>query len=193
MTIQRADTKQKILRAAYELFYRQGISRVSVDAIAARAGVTKRTVYYHFASKDEIAGGVLDVQHLLLMQQFEGWVGGVSGGVTEILSALFDKLEAWSERPDWLGSGFSRIAAELADMPGHPARQAAKRHKGAVEAWLAERLGDAGAMAPEQLARQVMVLIEGAMGLALIHNDRGYITAAGHAARSVAQVNTPTG
>ena len=54
MDADRKDTKGRILSAAYRLFYKQGFSRVSVDAIADLAGVTKRTIYYHFDSKDEI-------------------------------------------------------------------------------------------------------------------------------------------
>ena len=50
------DTKGRILKSAYSLFRQQGFTRVSVDAIAEWAGVTKRTVYYHFKSKDDIVG-----------------------------------------------------------------------------------------------------------------------------------------
>ena len=52
-------TRRRILDAAYELFYRKGYSRVGVDEIAAFAGLTKRTLYYHFESKDQLLGSVL--------------------------------------------------------------------------------------------------------------------------------------
>jgi AcrR family transcriptional regulator len=52
-------TERKILEAAYELFYRNGFARVSVDTIAAQARVTKRTLYHHFASKDELLARAL--------------------------------------------------------------------------------------------------------------------------------------
>jgi AcrR family transcriptional regulator len=52
-------TRRQILDAAYELFYRKGFSRVGVDEVAAFAGLTKRTFYYHFTSKDELLGSVL--------------------------------------------------------------------------------------------------------------------------------------
>jgi AcrR family transcriptional regulator len=181
------DTKGRILGAAYELFYRQGFARVSVDAISDRAGVTKRTVYYHFNSKDDVIASVLEVQHLHMLRQYQRWLEPSSDTVSEIVVKLFSKLRAWADEPDWLGSGFSRITAELADMRGHPARRTASWHKAAVEKWLVERLGDAGATEPAQLARQIMVLIEGSMSLALIHGDTEYIRSAMAAAERLTE------
>ena len=48
------DTRERILQAAYELFYAKGFARVGVDAVAEKAGLTKRTLYYHFKSKDDL-------------------------------------------------------------------------------------------------------------------------------------------
>lgn len=186
MRTDRPDTRKRLQQAAYELFYRQGFTRVSVDAIANRAGVTKRTLYYHFDSKDDVIAEVLEVQHLHLMRQFQGWLDPASDSPSELIGGLFSKLEAWADDPEWLGSGFSRITAELADLKGHPARRAASRHKAAVEAWLGERLAAAGAKEAEELAGQIMVLFEGAMSLALIHGDTGHIRTAMAAAMRLA-------
>jgi AcrR family transcriptional regulator len=49
-------TRERIISAAAKLFYNEGIKSVSVDAVAEKAGVTKRTLYYHFASKDDLIG-----------------------------------------------------------------------------------------------------------------------------------------
>lgn len=188
MTEDRSDTRQAILSAAYGLFYAEGVMRVSMDAIAERAGVTKRTVYYHFASKDEIVAEALEVQHRHLLREVQGWVGAEVTEASGVIEGLFDRLETWAAGRDWLGSGFSRIAAELAGMPGHPARHAASRHKAAVEAWLAERLAVTGVGEAEALAAQIMVLIEGAMSLTLIHGDTRYMRAAKAAALHLVQV-----
>ena len=63
-------TRQRILDAAYALFRRSGYARVSMDGIAAAARVTKRTLYYHFESKDLLLATVLDVQHRLALAAF---------------------------------------------------------------------------------------------------------------------------
>lgn len=171
-------TKDRILRAANKLFYKLGFTRVSVDAIADLAGVTKRTVYYHFRSKDDIIAAVMEVQHLHLLSQYQTWLEPTSDTSRQIVSDVFSKLVNWADDPNWLGSGFSRIAAELADMRGHPARRAATKHKAAVEEWLAGKLAATGAKDPEDLARQIFLLIEGSMSLALIHGDTTYIRSA---------------
>ena len=186
MEADRNDTKRRILSAAYRLFYQQGFSRVSVDAIADLAGVTKRTIYYHFKSKDEIVAAVMDVQHLLLMEQYQKWLAPASDTPREIVVGLFSRLKDWAGSSDWLGSGFSRVSAELADMRGHPARHAASRHKKAVEFWLADRLMAAGVTEADELAREIVLLIEGSMGLALIHGETGYIDSAMQAAERLA-------
>jgi len=57
---------------------------------------------------------------------------------------LFRGADRWSKNPKWSGPGFTRLAMELADLPGHPARGVAKRHKAAVEAWLCAELAKRG-------------------------------------------------
>jgi AcrR family transcriptional regulator len=187
MSGKRSETRQAILEAAYALFFRQGFARVSVDAIAQKAGVTKRTVYFHFPSKDDIAEAALDVQHLSLLAQYRSWVHPDARTVQAFLAHLFESLRSWADRPGWVGSGFSRISAELADMRGHPARRAAHRHKAEVERWLCEQLQAFGSQEPERLAQQVLIQIEGGMGLALIHGDPGYLIAARDAALRLAE------
>jgi hypothetical protein len=75
---------------------------------------------------------------------------------------------------------------ELADLPGHPARKAARRHKRAVEEWLTVKLSALGATEPKRLAREVILLIEGSLSLVLIHGDTGYASAAARAATKLA-------
>ena len=64
----RIDTRERILRGAYKLFYAKGFARVGVDAVAEKAGLTKRTLYYHFQSKDELLAAVLDHRGELALQ-----------------------------------------------------------------------------------------------------------------------------
>ena len=182
MTKRRTDTRERILAAAYRLFYAQGFSRVSVDAIAERAGVTKRTVYYHFTSKDDVIAEVLNVQHQHLMRQYGSWLPEPTQRAEDVLCGVFAKLKEWAEGPVWLGSGFTRASMELADMRGHPVHAAASHHKASVETWLAEQLATAGVGQATKLAKEVMLLIEGSMSLALVHGDRSYFQAAEAAA-----------
>ena len=179
-------TKDRILSAAYELFYKEGFARAGMDGIAGAAGVTKRTLYYHFESKDALAAAVLDRQHLLVFARFEKWGTGPVRTPGEFLVSLFDQIEVWASEPRWLGSGFTRLTMELANLPGHPVRQAAHRHKSAVENWMAGRLRELGVHEPEELARGIMLLIEGCLSLILIHGDTTYAKSAARAALRLA-------
>ncbi len=182
MRPKRSMTRSKILDAAYELFRRRGFSRVNVDEIAAAAGITKRTLYAHFPSKDALLEAVLETQHALALAAFDTFGNALTGTPEEIVRAFFRELKHWAARPRFLGSGFTRLAMELADMPGHPARRMASRHKLVLE----QRLGDvfdASGLAGARLkARQIWILSEGVIALTMIHGDTAYCAAAEQAA-----------
>ncbi len=129
----RIDTRERILRGAYKLFYAKGFARVGVDAVAEKAGLTKRTLYYHFESKDELLAAVLDHRGELALEHIRRWAAGLKGDAETFVEALFTELSRWASRPGWEGAGFTRVVMELADLPGHPARAIARRHKAAVE------------------------------------------------------------
>ena len=176
-------TRRRIIDAAYELFYRKGFGRVGVDEIAVAAKITKRTLYYHFTSKDELLAAVLEFHHELAIARIRKYGDRYSGSADEILTVLFSELARWSTRPGWTGAGFTRLAMELADLPGHPARIIARRHKIALEKWWASLLDKTGVPRSAERAREVVLLMEGATALILIHGDRSYADAAARAAK----------
>jgi AcrR family transcriptional regulator len=180
-----APTRQAILNAAYGLFRRKGFVRVSMDEIAASAAVTKRTLYYHFTSKDLLLAEVLEAQHALALAAFRTFGEGLAGSAESIIDQLFNDLAVWSDSPRWAGSGFTRLVIELADLRGHPARLIARRHKAMLEGHLADLLASAHVASPRQLAREIWLLSEGAIALILIHGDRSYAVAAAEAAKKL--------
>ena len=102
-----------------------------------------------------------------------------------MIDVMFSDLAAWSSKPRWAGSGYTRIAMELADLPGHPARVLAKRHKAILEDHLAQLLAKGGIHAPAARSREISMLLEGAMATMLIHGDRSYAKAASDAAKQL--------
>ena len=182
MTRSAEPTRQAIVDAAYGLLRRKGFSRVSLDEIAAAASVTKRTLYHHFSSKDALVAAVFEAQSALALAAFQTFGRKLSGSPESIVVELFAELSRWSERPRWAGSGFTRLAHELADLPGHPARAIARRHKAALEAHLTELLAAAGLADAAERSREITLLSEGAMAMILIHEDPSYAAAAGRAA-----------
>jgi len=180
-----ADTRRRILDAAYGLFWRQGFLRVSMDEIAARAGLTKRTMYQHFRSKDDLIAAALSHSSELAIERLRGFPRPAQGD--ELIESFFGQLAAWADKPRWSGAGFTRVVVELADLRGHPARAIARQHKRLVENWLADALASTQVSSADDRAREVMLLMEGAMALMLIHNDRTYAKAAARAARTLIQ------
>jgi AcrR family transcriptional regulator len=178
-------TRDRIIESGYELFYRNGFNRVGVDEIAAAAGVTKRTLYYHFRSKDDLLASVLEFHHALALARIRKWGDGLAGDADAVLDGLFEEIAKWATRPRYAGAGFTRIVMELADLPGHPARAVARRHKSEVETWLTALLEKANVAAPSERAREVVLLMEGAMALMLTHGDCVYVDAAARAAKQL--------
>jgi len=176
-------TRQKILQAAYKLFRRSGFFRVGVDEIAAAAKLTKRTLYYHFKSKDALLAAVLASQHEQAFAAFQNFGVEFSDDPEELIDAIFRELALWSAKPGWAGSGFTRLAMELADLPGHPARSVAKQHKAVLENYIRDLLARAKVEAPADRAREIQLLTEGAMVMILIHGDRSYAEAGAKAAK----------
>lgn len=182
-------TRQRILDAAYRLFRQKGYTRVSMDEIAAATAVTKRTLYYHFESKDSLLASMLEAQHRLALAAFKTFGDRLSGSPESMIDAMFKDLAVWADKPRWAGSGFTRFVVELADLPGHPARTIARRHKAMLEGHLADVLAAAAVESPRETAREIWLLSEGAISLMLVHGDRSYAAAAALAAKKLISSN----
>lgn len=178
-------TRDRILDAANRLFYAEGIGRASVDAVAEKAGVTKRTLYYHFRSKDDLIAAYLQSRDQPNLDQFAKWYEAGEGEPAERVRAMFDGLAQAARSPRWKGCGFLRTTAELANKPGHPAVKVGAAHKKKFEAWLADRLAEADCADPPLRARQIALLMEGAFSTMLIHRDPDYIRLAGETAAAL--------
>jgi AcrR family transcriptional regulator len=184
MRLKSETTRQRIIDAAYECFWRAGYNRTSLDTIAERAGVTKRTLYSYFRSKDDLLAAVMAHYNTLAAQRLKRIGDRMPSDRGGLIESFFGQLAGWaSATPRWSGSGFTRLVVELADLPGHPARTLARRAKGTTESWLAERLAQAQVGDPDARACEIMLLLEGAMALTLIHGHRRYIDAAARAAK----------
>jgi len=120
---------------------------------------------------------------------FKTFGDGLDVSPEAIIDAMFNELAVWSDRPRWAGSGFTRLVVELADLPGHPARSIARKHKAVLEEQLAAVLARAGLASPRDRAREIWLLSEGAISLILVHGDRRYALAAAAAAKRLIAVS----
>ena len=119
----KAETRRRIVDAAYQSFWRSGFTRTSIDGIADRAGATKRTVYAYFRSKDDLLAAVLARYRELAAERLKHIGDRMPADPDGLMDTYFGQLVGWaSSTPRWSGSGFTRLVVELADLPGHPAR-----------------------------------------------------------------------
>jgi AcrR family transcriptional regulator len=178
----RTPASERILSAASELFYQEGIRAVGVDAISEEAGVTKKTLYEKFGSKDELVAAYLRARDERWREWLTGFVNERGGdSPKEKLLCTFDGLGEWMERENLRGCGFVNAYSELAD-PGHPARVAVLEQKQWLRSYLERLASEAGAGAPKELAGKLLILHEGAT----ITSSMGLVTDAAHEARQTA-------
>src|SRR5690606_6360238 len=85
-----ATTRERIIKAAVKLFHGEGIRAVSVDAVAAKAGVTKRTLYYHFRSKDDLIAAYLETRDQPNLVVFRQWFDEAAGDIADKVEAIFE-------------------------------------------------------------------------------------------------------
>ncbi|GAA2102757.1 helix-turn-helix domain-containing protein [Brevibacterium salitolerans] len=156
---------QRILDVASELFYRSGIHAVGVDTIARESGITKRTLYDRFGSKDRLVMVYLQARHQAWWQDLERRIAEAS---SPRVLAVFD---AYADGASDRGCAFLNAAGELAS--DHPAYQVVRAHKQAVRSRLAELVrGDRPDIDdPEQLAEHLYLLLEGAIAHRGIDGD----------------------
>jgi AcrR family transcriptional regulator len=178
-------TRERIVAAASRLFYREGIRAVSVDAVAAEAGLTKRSLYYHFKSKDELIEAYLACRDQPNLAAFQRWYDETEGSVADKIAGIFNTLAESAAHPKWKGCGFLRTSAELANLPGHPAMVLGAAHKKRIETWLAECLSADEILDAETLARQIRLLLDGCFAVVMLHRDPSYMRDAGLAAQAL--------
>ncbi|MCL4065845.1 TetR/AcrR family transcriptional regulator [Pseudomonas sp. GX19020] len=184
-------TRERIIDAAGKLFYADGVHSVSMDAIAEASAVTKRTLYYHFRSKDDLIAAWLETRDQPNLAAFRHWFSRAEGDVAARIRAIFTALGRAARRGDWKGCGFLRISVELVKLPGHPAVVAARAHKKRVDEWLEtvlEAAGHGGHTASSNtasLARQIVLLMDGAFADALLYRDAVWFDDAGLAAETL--------
>src|SRR5260221_7605926 len=175
-------TRERILIAASSLFYSEGIRAVSVDAVAAKAGFTKRTLYYHFRSKDDLVAAYLAARDQPNMALFRRWFDETSGPPSAKVQGIFRQLARNAGHPKWKGCGFLRTSAELANLPGHPAMKIGAAHKKKLEDWLRSTFAAERLVNDSLLARQIILLLDGSFAAVLLHRDPSYMETAGEAA-----------
>jgi AcrR family transcriptional regulator len=157
--VARPSARERLLAAANELFYDEGIQTVGIDRIIEHAGVAKASLYNTFGSKDELIRAYLESRH---------------AGTADRITRALDRYDTPRERllgvfqaqgelfatPGFHGCAFVSASAEA--RPGSTVEQAADDHRAWVRTLLTDLAEQTGATDPEALARQLHLLYDGA-------------------------------
>jgi AcrR family transcriptional regulator len=159
---ERVPMTDRILQAADRLFYRKGIRAVGVDTVAAEAGISKRSLYDTYPSKDALIGAYL-------RQRIQP-LPATDGPPAAWVLALFDQLHARFLSGEFRGCPFVNAVTELAD-DCETARAIAIQYKNHRRTAITAALSGAGASCPDVLADQIAILFEGAIATMLVHQN----------------------
>jgi AcrR family transcriptional regulator len=177
----RPSARDRLLAAANELFYNEGVHTVGIDRVIERAGVAKASLYNTYGSKDELVRAYLEMRRADVTERIMGAVGRHDTPRGRLLAVFEGERELFSQ-PGYRGCAFARASAE--SHPGDLAERATESYRGWVRALLTGLARDVGVLEPEVLARQLHLLYEGAGQSARMDHD----PAAADIARAAAEV-----
>ncbi|MER6683997.1 TetR/AcrR family transcriptional regulator [Streptomyces olivaceoviridis] len=178
----KVSARERLLEAADELFYQQGVQTVGIDRVIEHAGVAKASLYNTFGSKEGLVCAYLD-------QRFERVRNRVTRTLTrfrtprEQILGVFDALgEAFTD-PEYNGCAFVRASAETAEDSA--IRRTAENYRSWVRELFTELAAACGYAEPEELARQLQLLYDGAGQAARMDRDPSAATTARGAAAAL--------
>jgi len=173
--------RQRLLDAASELFYAEGVHTVGIDRVIERAGVAKASLYNTFGSKDALVQAYLEGRHALQAERITRYIARYSDPRDRLLGVFEAQGETFA-RPGFRGCAFVSASAE---SPGELVEQAASDYRGWVRTLLVDLAREAGATAPEELGRKLHMIYDGASLSATMDHDPDAAVAARAAAATL--------
>ncbi|WGS86652.1 TetR/AcrR family transcriptional regulator [Methylomonas sp. UP202] len=154
--------QQRLLDAATELFYSQGIKATGIDAIVKLAGTNKMTLYNYFSSKDELVLAFLRKRDEDFTHWFVEQLNNKAEHPKDKILAIFDVIEDWMSVPSFRGCAFINAAAEF-PVEGNPVHQLSAEFYDKFSAFISSLAAACGIVGHDSLATQITLLVEGAI------------------------------
>jgi AcrR family transcriptional regulator len=176
--------RQRLLAAADELFYNEGIHHVGIDRVIEKAGVAKGSLYYNFGGKDDLIKDYLLGRHAAWTARIDEGIAEAASAVDKIL-AVFDVLGTLFQEPGYRGCSFMNAVAEAPE--GGPEIRAAANFRAWLHGLFEDLVSGLDVEEPLQLTEQLVILYDGAVGAAQMdHSPRAAMTAKSLAAMVIA-------
>lgn len=172
---------ERIVQVARDLFCRDGIHATGIDRILAEAGASKMTLYARFGSKEALVREVLTREGAEWRGAFFGLVEGAGPDPADRLRATVPALRTWFEGARFYGCPFMNAAAEHSKGGGGGEpwlREMTAQHHAAIIAFLAGLAEAAGYSEPRMVARQILLLLDGAIAALMVSGDESVLDAA---------------
>jgi AcrR family transcriptional regulator len=153
--------RDRVLETAATLFYQEGVRAVGVDLVVERSGVAKTSLYRHFATKDDLVVAFLEREDAEYWEDWESVAAREPDDAEAELQAHLRWIAEHIAAPKYRGCPFLNVATEF-PAPSHPARAVAMRNKTELLRRLGVLAKKMGIRKPEDLAGQLVLLIDGA-------------------------------
>jgi len=171
----RVSARERLLAAADELFYENGINTVGIDRIIERAGVAKASLYDCFGSKDELVRSYLQVRSEARRARINERLSQYDTPVEKILS-IFDLLGELAAQPGFRGCAFVRAGTDASSS--NNVKTVCEESRAFILGQFTELAREAGASEPELLGRQLVLLYDGASIAAHLDCNRNAVSTA---------------
>lgn len=163
----RPNKRDELVRKALDVFYANGFHATGMDKLVAETGISKTSMYKHFRTKEDIILATLRLRD----ENFRNWlyrrVEELADSPKEQLLAIFDALEEWFSLPEFRGCMFIKASAEFQELD-HPIHVQSAEHKRLLTEHFTKVAKAAGLRNCEDVTRQLMILKEGAIIMAVM-------------------------
>lgn len=157
-----ASRRAHLIDTAIDVLYREGFHATGLDRILEQGGLSRMTVYNHFKSKDELILAALLNRDAIFRARLREFVESRAATPRERLLAVFDFHADWFASKEFFGCMFIKALGEFPDPASGPNR-IASQHKQAITTYLRELCQEAAIRDADGVARQMSLLLEGAI------------------------------
>lgn len=179
-----ASKRDELVQKALASFYKGGFHAIGMDRLAKETGVSKTAIYKHFRTKEDLILATLRLRD----EQFRNWlqrrVEALAADPKDQLLVIFDALREWFEEPGFRSCMFIKASSEYPDS-NHPIHATSAEHKNLLAIYFGQIAKKAGFTDYEGLARQLLVIKEGAIVLAHLHDHNEVASTARKVAKIV--------
>ncbi len=158
----RQTKRDELVQKALQVFYQNGFNATGMDKLVAETGISKTSMYKHFRTKEDLILAVLRLRDELFRNWLYRRMEELAETSEQQLIAMFDALEEWFAEAGYRGCMFIKASSEFQDVD-HPIHMQSADHKRMLESHFTKLATQAGLQEPEMVARQILLLKEGAI------------------------------